>query len=286
MYARELVRAFLLTVVAACLLSAAATAHGAARQQTNTTLVGQYGPFHADACAAHTVTAPGPINGLGNVTPAAGSVLLTEDGKPLDVSAGRTDSGGYAWTIAPRQPCDQTGAWQSEPARLGFTYRASRYTITAPATGPLRSIAGYYPDRDPSPAGAQRALGRAHIHKVRYGCRLTWPKLGLNIDFVNYGGGDPCRDGYAQSAAIRGPRLGRWAVKVGDRAAVGDQVTVAYLQDAGLLASVRAIDPRTVALARIFLPYGDNGYYATVAGHYNRDHYIDRLSLWIGRGGE
>ena len=281
-------RAFILTAVAACLLSSAfvTVASAAARPQTNTTLVGQFGRFHADGCNAQTVTGAG-LTGIGNITPANGTVLDTEDdGGQLDVTVNRTPEGDITWTAAPRQPCDRTGSWQSEATLVGLTYRTSRYTITAPTTGPIRSIAGYYPWRHPSPAAAQRALGRAHIHTVRYGCRLTWPRLGLTIDFVNYGGGDACHDGYAQSAFIRGPRISRWAVKVGNRPAVGDQVTVSYLANAGLLADVDDIPAKTVALARQYIPYGDDGYYASVAGRYNGKGYIARLDMWIGTGGD
>jgi hypothetical protein len=114
----------------------------------------------------------------------------------------------------------------------------------------------------------------------------VWPKLGLTIQFVTYGSGDWCGDGFAQSATIRGPRLDDWAVKIGHRDSVGSRVTVDYLDDLGVLATVRTIEKGWVALARQFLPYGDAGYYASVAAHRGPGGYINRLDVWIGQAGD
>lgn len=275
------------SLIAACLLLAGASvAQGAASREANTMLLGEYGWFSADACQAQTTTAAGPLLGVSNVTPADGSTIAADDGSVLDVSVAQSPSGSVTWTVTPRAPCNQTGPWQSESVRVGLTYRADKYTITAPSTGPLRSIAGYHPASHPSLASAQRALGRAHIHRGRSACNAVWPKLGLTISFVTYGGGDWCDDGLAQSATIRGARLEDWAVKVGHRASIGSHVTVDYLDDLGVLATVRSIERGWVALARQFLPYGDAGNYASVAAHRGRGGYIDRLDLWIGQAGD
>lgn len=279
-------RGLTLLLTGCLLLAAAPAADAAAHRQTNTTLLGEYGWFADQPCQDHFTTAGGPLRGVADITPAAGSTLQADDGSVLDVQVVQTPDGDVVWGVAPRQPCTQTQPWQSESVRVGLTYQASMYTITAPSTGPVGSIAGYRPTRHPSLASAQHALGRAHVHRARSGCKAIWPKLGLTIWFVTYGGGDQCDDGFAQSATVRGPRLDDWVVKVGSRAAVGTRVTADYLDNLGVLASVKDIKAGWVALARLWLPYGEAGYYPSVAAHRGPGGYINRLDIWIGQAGD
>jgi hypothetical protein len=101
---------------------------------------------------------------------------------------------------------------EDPPMRL--TIRASRHGVRA--LGPFRVRS------NPTLGSAVRAFGyplRVRRYGRGSGCGVSWPLIGLVIQFANFGGSDACsrRYGYAQSVAIRGEAGRHWRTMRGLR---------------------------------------------------------------------
>jgi hypothetical protein len=101
---------------------------------------------------------------------------------------------------------------ENPPMRL--TIRATRHGV--------RALGPYRIRPNPTLGNATRAFGhpsRARRFWGGNGCRVSWPLIGLVIQFANFGGQDACsrRYGLAQSAAIRGDAGKHWRTARGLR---------------------------------------------------------------------
>lgn len=87
--------------------------------------------------------------------------------------------------------------------------QAPDYTIRAKGSssglGSVSAIGGFKPTVDASLEAATAAFGKpTSVGKTATVCRVGWKPIGLRILFANFGGGDACEFGKAQSASAFG----------------------------------------------------------------------------------
>ena len=204
--------------------------------------------------------------------------------------------GRARWTVQPPgYECavhadDPSWSWAGERRGWGLTYREPAYVVRASRWGGVRSIAGWRVDRRtrrsaPTIRKARRHFGRpSSISRDATSCHAHWRRMRLTMVFVNYGGRHPCRHGFAQAGFVRarGPRR-TWTVLVGDRPGVAAGTRRGFLDYALIGEPGRTRGYWT--LAEVFLPYGDPGYYPSVAAIFDRRARVSAFELWIGAGG-
>lgn len=96
-----------------------------------------------------------------------------------------------------------------------------RLRIRATREG-VRALGPFRVQSNPTLGSAVRAFGnpsRVRRYGRGSGCHVSWPLIGLVIEFANYGAADACsrRYGYAQSVAIRGEAGRHWRTTSGLR---------------------------------------------------------------------
>ncbi|HWT22981.1 MAG TPA: hypothetical protein VN213_05690 [Solirubrobacteraceae bacterium] len=161
--------------------------------------------------------------------------------------------------------------------------QAKTYTIRAGAQI-VRQIGSFDTRRDPTIAAATRTFGAPSSRSLRaaYWCRVTWRRLELTIDFMNFGGHGPgettCTDtvGKAQSFVVKSRRFRTWK---GLRVGVGaDRIQELH-------------PPAEFRQGRWWLrtavsPFGDQSEYAVISADVGGRRRVKELDGWIGAAGE
>lgn len=242
----HLARARRAALVALTVLAASASApeaNAAPRTSVVSTQTGVLLRHSAVACAPQVVRVSlAPGTKVERLSPDVGDVLGDQGIEPAAPSAsaawrvtGATVVGDTAvWSIEPVQPsCDEFReggyAWYFEARWNATRYRAhlGRYGATQLAGMRLsrRKITRYPLMR--------RALGRPTSMTVRSrsNCVAEWRRLGLRVDFRNYGGGVErgCRYGHPQVAHLTKPEL--WAVTTNSQPAVLSTTSIRGLEE-------------------------------------------------------
>jgi hypothetical protein len=111
-------------------------------------------------------------------------------------------------------------------------------------------------------------------------CKGHWKKLGLTIQFENFGGGSTCRDGFAQKASIK-HSAGRhhWRTERGLR--IGD--TAHRLHN--LYPAARKHGPNWWVVFIKDNPIGTGGPSPIVSAKLHH-HHVTRFGLWLGGAGD
>src|SRR4051794_40414427 len=112
-------------------------------------------------------------------------------------------------------PRTRAAAVRNVPAEGGATEARARLTIKASEARGVVAMGRFRPRRSPTLRSAIRAFGRSSSRHLRQGaCRVRWRRLGLIIQFANFGGHQhttcDADVGLAQSATIKGHRVRRW----------------------------------------------------------------------------
>ncbi|MCK9250759.1 MAG: hypothetical protein M0P31_17510 [Solirubrobacteraceae bacterium] len=291
------------TLIAVALLLAgpATVASGAAKRRTVSAVVATAlrNPSHVhDGCVPAMVSIPAPTNvrGLAPAPDFEVGESLWERGEPAwrikNVHVSPTEA---TWELHPLAACRHDPADPGWYLSLQGRARSKRYELLAPAGQPVRRIAGFRVDgvtraTAPTARRAIRALGRpSRIKRGRAprggwptSCTITWNRLGLRIEFNNYGWTrDICKGGFAQHGTIT--RMDRWAIRVGDDLAVTRETPLHMLDWMG---HVDREDGAWV-LDRYRTPYGDQGLYPSIALYATTvRHPIRRATFWIGKAGD
>lgn len=259
-------------------------------------------------CSTANVRLRTDANRIVSVTPREGD-SLGPDVEVLDVDVRR---GYVVWTVGP-SPATCTvndtvygeGHWKWEPFLTDVweaTYRRHVYSVRASSKDGIRSIAGLrlrpqIRRNRPTVKRAVHAWGRpSGLRRGRGGwkvaCQIRWRSIGLQAVFINLGLGHPCRQGYLDSAIIRGRDANRWAVRIGRDPAIVRRASLGYLRASGL-GSRGDFDDRTWTLAEVYHRIGTSpGYRPTVSaiftgrGLLRDDDRIRGFDLWIGAGGD
>jgi hypothetical protein len=163
---------------------------------------------------------------------------------------------------------------------------SARLTVRASESRGVVAMGKFHPRRSPTLRSAIWAFGRPTSRRHQSGangCRVWWPRLGLIIHFASFGhprGVTACnaRVGLAQTATIKGRRVGRWRTSRGLRG--GDSRE--RLQD--LYPNAEQHGSRWW-LVSAYSPIGTGGYYAVLAAGVTRGRVAD-FHLWIGAAGD
>ncbi|MDX8152104.1 hypothetical protein SK069_10905 [Patulibacter brassicae] len=247
-------------------------------------------------CEPRTITVRlDPTVAVRRLRPAAGQTLGEEGIGPARPRPGSTT----AWRVAEAHVADGTATWRLEPVQPGCDamregaygwylealWDARRYRLRVGAAG-LTELAGMrlsarrvtrYPF-------VRRALGKPSSLRVgrRVGCTATWNRIGLRIEFANFGGGVQrgCRFGYPQSAVVTKPSL--WAVQASGAPAILSTTSIRGLRDAVRVTPSRGRWRLAAAYSPIFQSFID-----IVSGRARSvDAPFDRFDVWIGHAGE
>jgi hypothetical protein len=176
------------------------------------------------------------------------------------------------------------------PRPRGSRVTLGRTTTGAPAGYTIRVSGGYVtrigafrPREDATIAAAERVFGTASSKQLgKYNdCRVTWSRIGLRIEFVNFGGRSPGQTtctrsvGLSQSFSVRGRRFRTWkGLRVGQSSdAILDHHPNAEFRR------------NTWWLKTAVSPFGDQSEYAVVDAVVAR-HRVTAIAGWIGAGGE
>lgn len=283
--------------VAGALLAAPA-ADAAPRRSVVTTQTGKLVMNTRTPCVPQLVQVPlDPGTRVERLHPATGD-LLTEEGiaAPADaqgrtaawrVTAAAVVGGTATWAIEPIQPgCDELrGAggygWYFEALWNTRRYRAhigqSGTTMLAGLRLSRMRISSY--------PQVRRALGRPSKLVVRpTKCTADWRRIGLRIDFRNFGGGTGrgCRDGHPLVATITRPDL--WAVTSSSAPAVLGNTPIQELEDSQRARKERGRNAWSFGPMHDDVTggaaYGASGFAA------GRDSPFRRFDVWIGHAGE
>ena len=205
--------------------------------------------------------------------------------------------GQVTWTAQPTaEECeyykdDPAWVWSTEARAWGVTHRASAHTIRATRHGGIRSIAGFRVDRltrksAPTIRKARRRFGKPSSVRRRYGvsCRVRWNRIGLTIDFLNLGIGNPCRHGYVQTGYVKGPEASKWTAEVARDPGIALGTSEDFL-DSELIGEPGETD-QAWTLADVFIPYGQEGYHPSVSALLNRGGAVRGFEFWVGAGGD
>ena len=165
-----------------------------------------------------------------------------------------------------------------------YTIEANKSAVTKLGPFKTRNTAHYRPTL----ARAIRAFGRPSSRFQRHGgCIARWKRLGLRIDFYNFGGSSlaPCDPGfgYAQSVAMKRSR--KWRTWKGLRIGMSEE----QLLDRHPLAEwVEDHDyyPDGWWLRQNYSPFGDGAYYPVVSAQVGGRFRVKRFEGWIGAAGE
>ena len=109
------------------------------------------------------------------------------------------------------------------------------------------------------------------------GCRATWARLGLRIQFESFGVAGSCAEGKAQSAVVKG-RRGRVAWRTQRGLRVGDR----YGRLERLYPDARRKPGARVIVYQEDPPIGDGSIVTALIRHKR----VASLRLWIGGAGE
>jgi hypothetical protein len=140
----------------------------------------------------------------------------------------------------------------------------------------------------PTVGQAIRAFGRPSSRfQKQGGCVVKWKRLGLRIEFWNFGGTPPgetiCSDdvGLAQSFNVTGRKFRTWrGLRVGMR-----ESRLLRLHPGADWFGGDRYSPPAWWLRQQASPYGDGSDYAIVAARMHRDR-VSQLDGWIGAAGE
>jgi len=163
----------------------------------------------------------------------------------------------------------------------------ARLTIKASEERGVAAMGKFHPRRSPTLRSAIRAFGRPNGRRVQSGgnaCRVRWRRLGLIIQFANFGIAGRERTacdadvGLAQNATIKGRRVRRWRTGRGLRG--GDRR--ARLEDLYPDAEQHG---RRWWIVSADSPFGTGGRYAILAAGVTRGRVRD-FHLAIGAAGE
>ncbi len=263
----------------------AADAGAAAKRTTETLRLGIAAQVDGAGCAPAELAHAAPQGTVVSIAPGVGADV--GDFTELRVTAAEAGR----WSIAPTpEECqahanDPQWGWSTGTRAWTVDHRTRVLALKAKRLGGLKSIAGFgVASRSPTLRRAKRRLGRPSAVR-RDGdnlCRATWKRIGLMIGFANFGGGDPCRSGFAQYGRATGPR---WAALVGPRPGVGAGTEREYL----IVADVGTSDPALEsgwALAEKPSPFSESGYTPAVTALFTRAGTVRGFKLWIGAAGD
>lgn len=213
----------------------------------------------------------------------------------LLVTEASSESRLARWTVVPSATeCALRGdgfawPWSTGTRAWTITQLDARYALRVHASRGVRSIAGFnarWKGRTgPTVARARRHFGNPSTVKQRYdvSCRVTWKRLGLTLDFVNFGGHNPCRRGYLQVGRIDGPHAARWAAISGTGAGWSVGTSDAYLED---LFIGEQGEGRRWTLAEVYVPYGEGGYIPSLSALLTSSGIVRGYEFWAGAGGD
>ena len=218
-------------------------------------------------------------------------------GDSLIVTDARLGGGQVTWTVHPAAPScalyqsDPLWSWSTDRRPWAVTHRDSAYVIRARRRGGVRSIAGFRVDgytrrSAPTITKARRFFGKPSSlrRSYRVACRARWNRIGLTIDFINLGGRNPCRHGYLQAGRVRGNTSPRWTAVVGRDSGVAVGTTDVFL-DYERIGEPGDTD-RAWTLAKVFIPYGEPGYYPSLSALLSRAGAVGGFEFWVGAGGD
>jgi hypothetical protein len=246
-------------------------------------------------CTSASLTRPIPGDEPVQFEPAVGEDVGYVDS--IIVTSATLGGGHVVWTAQPTaEECDYhkddpSWAWSTEETAWGVTHRASAYTIRASRHRGIRSIAGFRVDHltrksAPTIRKARRHFGKPSSLRRRYGvsCRARWDRIGLTIDFLNLGIGNPCRHGFVQAGQVRGPAASKWTAVVASDPGVALGTTEDFLDHE--LIGEPGESAQVWTLADVFVPYGDAGYYPSLSALLNRGGDVRGFDFWVGAGGD
>jgi hypothetical protein len=154
-----------------------------------------------------------------------------------------------------------------------------RATGSETSLGSVRAIGDFKPAQNPRLRAAIRAFGQPSGSSGGGEiCRVRWARLGVRIQFQNFGGVDSCepRHGRAQKAIVSGDR--RWRTTKGLR--IGDSV-----------ARLRRLHPdakrtrRGFRLVEGILPFGEPHPYAVLGARVSGGE-VRAFTLFVGAAGD
>jgi hypothetical protein len=277
----------------AAVLLGTGVADGKPRQTEEVVRYGFMAQLAGAGCAPATLARAVDGHDAIRFEPRLGDLLGEET--MLSVTDVRLEGGQASWTIMPRwYECelhagDPAWAWTTERRDWAVTYEARLHAVRTRPSGRVRSIARFRVDRHgrraPTVRRARRALGRpSSVRRRGVVCRARWRRLGLVIDFVNLGGANPCRRGFAQQGRVRGGRADDWTAVIGRNAGVAVGTDDAYLDET----FTGEPDPgaRARILAEVYVPYGEGGLVPTVRALLDSRGRVKGFDFWIGAAGD
>jgi hypothetical protein len=140
-------------------------------------------------------------------------------------------------------------------------------------------LGGWHVAAHPEYPRAVRALGKpSHIKNPDIpGCRPTWRRLGLRIQFESFGIAHGCNEGKAQAAVVKGKRgRGSWRTQLGLR--VGDS----FARLERLYPDARRKPGARVIVYQDEPAIGDGSIITAVIRHER----VASFRLWLGGAGE
>jgi hypothetical protein len=288
-------RRFLTFAALALALVAPAAAHGKALVESPRVQFGVVAQVEGAGCSQATFSRRTRAREPLTLTPAVGQHVGDYD--DIVVTDARVVAGSAVWTVQPTSDeCqfyadDATWSWATEERSWGLVYRERSYVIRATAHHGVRSIAGFRVRGRtlkslPTIRKARRRLGRpSSIRRNDVSCRARWDSLGLTIYFVNYGIGNPCRHGFAQSGRVRAEgKSAPWTAVVGNRPGVATGTTEDFL-DYELIGEPSE-SSGAWSLADAWIPYGDAGFYPILTALVSSGGRVRGFEFWIGAGGD